>query len=206
MEAGVNQVGRRERKKAATRASILQAAAELFLARGFDEVSVREIADKADVSPTTVFAHFPQKEALLFYEEEDQRQRLVAAVRDRPAEVSISQALAGYYRSEFVAMWSGEGGELRGRVMAMMETTPTLQEYASRMWLRHEEALGAVITEEFGLPEPSDEIRIYARFALQIQLLVTSDTDPMLDAGFRILDQGWTHFQNTLGVVRTRSI
>ena len=85
MEAGVNQVGRRERKKAATRASILEAATELFLARGFDEVSVREIADKADVSPTTVFAHFPQKEALLFYEEEEQRQRLVAAVRGRPA-------------------------------------------------------------------------------------------------------------------------
>lgn len=198
MDADVKQVGRRERKKAATRASILEAAAELFLTRGFDEVSVREIADKADVSPTTVFAHFPQKEALLFYEEEDQRQRLVAAVRDRPADVSISQALAGYYRCEFVTMWSGEGGELRGRVMAMMETTPTLQEYASQMWLRHEEALGAVITEEFGLPEPSDEIRIYARFALQIQLLVTSDKDPMLDAGFRILDQGWTHFQNTL--------
>jgi len=205
MEAGVNQVGRRERKKAATRASILEAATELFLARGFDGVSVREIADKADVSPTTVFAHFPQKEALLFAEEEEQRQRLVAAVRGRPAGLSISQALAGYYRSEFVSMWSGEDGELRGRVMAMMEATPALQEYASRMWLRHEEALGAVITEEFGLPEPSDEIRIYARFALQIQLFVTSDTDPMLDAGFRILDQGWAQYQSKLGVVPPRS-
>lgn len=192
MGTELHQVGRRERKKAMTRASILQAAQELFLERGFDEVSVREIADQADVSPTTVFAHFPQKEALLFHEEDAQRERLVAAVRERPDGLSISEALKAYYRSEFVAMWSGEEAPLRLRVMSLMEATPALQEYASRMWLRHEDALVAAITEELGLAQPSDDIRIYARFALQIQLLVTSDTDPMLDAGFRILDQGWS--------------
>jgi AcrR family transcriptional regulator len=194
MGADLNQAGRRERKKAATRALILQAAQDLFLDRGFDDVSVREIADKADVSPTTVFAHFPQKEALLFYEEDAQRERLVAAVRDRPDGQSISEALKVHYRSEFVAMWSGEDGALRRRVMALMEATPALQDYASRMWLRHEDALAAAITDELGLPQPSDEIRIYSRFALQIQLLVTSEIDPMLEAGFRILDQGWGQY------------
>ena len=194
MGTDLNQAGRRERKKAVTRASILQAAQELFLERGFDAVSVREIADQADVSPTTVFAHFPQKEALLFYEEDAQRQRLVAAVRDRPDGLSISEALKNHYRSEFVTMWSGVEGALRRRVMTLMEATPALQDYASRMWLRHEDALAAAITDELGLPRPSDEIRIYARFALQIQLLVTSDTDPMLEAGFRILDEGWSRY------------
>ncbi len=196
MGADPHQAGRRERKKAVTRALILEAAQKLFLERGFDAVSVREIADKADVSPTTVFAHFPQKEALLFYEEDAQRERLVAAVRDRPDGLSISEALKTYYRSEFVSMWSGEDGALRRRIMSLMEATPTLQDYAFRMWLRHEDALAAAITEEFGLPQPSDEIRIYARFALQIQLFVTSDTDPMLDAGFRILDQGWVRYKS----------
>jgi AcrR family transcriptional regulator len=112
MGTELHQVGRRERKKAMTRASILQAAQELFLERGFDAVSVREIADQADVSPTTVFAHFPQKEALLFHEEDAQRERLVAAVRERPDGLSISEALKAYYRSEFVAMWSGEEAPL----------------------------------------------------------------------------------------------
>jgi AcrR family transcriptional regulator len=190
--------GRRERKKAATRQTIVDSAIELFLARGFDAVSVREIADRADVSPTTVFAHFPQKEALLFFEESAQRERLVAAVRDRSSGASISDALKAHYRSEFVAMWSGEGSELRGRVVSLMGETPALQEYASRMWLRHEDSLAAAIAEGFGLPEPSDEIRIYARFALHIQLMVTSDTDPMLDAGFRMLDQGWTRYAQRL--------
>ena len=192
----LNQPGRRERKKAVTRALILEAAHRLFLERGFDAVSVREIADKADVSPTTVFAHFPQKETLLFYEEDAQRERLVAAVRERPDGLSISEALKAHYRAEFVSMWSGEDGALRRRFMSLIEATPTLQDYASRMWLRHEDALAAAITEEFGLPQPSDEIRIYARFALQIQLLVTSDSDPVLDAGFRILDQGWSRYHS----------
>jgi AcrR family transcriptional regulator len=195
MGTELHQAGRRERKKAVTRSSILQAAQELFLERGFDAVSVREIADRADVSPTTVFAHFPQKEALLFHEEDAQRERLVAAVRDRPAGLSISEALKTHYRAEYVSMWSGDEGALRQRVMSLMEATPALQDYASRMWLRHEDALAAAITEELGLPQPSYDIRIYARFALQIQLLVTSDTDPMLDAGFRILDQGWSRYQ-----------
>ena len=186
--------GRRERKKAATRQTIVDAALELFDARGFDGVSVREIADKADVSPTTVFAYFPQKEALLFFEEATQRERLVAAVRDRARTLSISQSLANYYRAEFLAMWSGDDSELRGRVMALMMKTPSLQDYASRMWVRHEDALSEAIAAELKFTEPTDEIRAYSRFALQIQLLVTSDTDPMLDAGFRVLDQGWAHF------------
>jgi AcrR family transcriptional regulator len=183
--------GRRERKKAATRQAIVDAALELFLERGFDAVSVREIADRADVSPTTVFAHFTQKEALPFYEEDEQRERLIAAVTDRAAGGSISDRLKSHYRSEHRAAWAGEDGELRGRVMALIEATPALQDYASRMWVRHEDALAAAIATELGLPDPSDEIRLYSRFALQIQLLVSGDSDPMLDTGFSLLDNGW---------------
>ena len=49
---------------------------------------------------------------------------------------------------------------------------------------------------EFGLAEPSDEIRAYARFVLQIQLLVTTSPTPIatLEAGFRVLDQGWESY------------
>lgn len=182
--------GRRERKKAATRRTIIDAATELFLARGFDDVSVREIADKADVSPTTVFAHFPQKEALFFDNEAAQHDRLVSAVRDRPAGTSISAALQDHYRSELAEMTSGPNGR---RVLELMKATPALVDYASQMWLRHEDALAAAIAEELGQPEPSDDVRIYVRFALHIQLLAsdTPDPEPMLSAGFRILDHGW---------------
>lgn len=193
--------GRRERKKAATRKAISDAATLLFLERGFDNVSIREVADKADVSPTTVFAHFSQKEALVFDEDDEQREQLIAVVRDRPPGTSISAALLGYYRAELLPPYDHDGA-LRRRFMAFIDETPALSDYAARMWLRHQDALAAVIAAEFGLAEPSDEIRAYARFVLQIQLLVTTSATPIttLEAGFRVLDQGWDRYleQRTL--------
>jgi AcrR family transcriptional regulator len=191
--------GRRERKKAATRDSIAKAAHALFLARGFDAVTVREIADHADVSPTTVFAHFPHKESLLFVEEDEQRERLIAAVRARPATSSISKSLEAFFRSQYVAMWTGETGKLRQSVMPEIAANPSLQDYAARMWVRFEDALSSAISEELGIAQPSDEIRAYSRFVLQLQLLMTSETDPILEAGFRIIDLGWEEY---LGDVR----
>lgn len=187
--------GRRERKKAATRKAISDAATLLFLERGFDNVSIREIADRADVSPTTVFAHFPQKEALVFDEDDEQRDQLVAVVRDRPAGTSISSALLAYYRAELLPPFDHDGAQRR-EFMAFIDRTPALGDYAARMWLRHEDALAAVIAAEFGLAGPSDEIRSYARFVLQIQLLVSASADPvpMLEAGFRVLDRGWESY------------
>jgi AcrR family transcriptional regulator len=192
--------GRRERKKAATRKAISDAATALFLERGFDEVSIREIAEVADVSPTTVFAHFPQKEALVFDEDEEQREQLVAAVRDRPAGMSISDAIKRLYGDGLLDVERGHDGEVVRVFMDFIERTPALNDYASRMWVRHEHALAAVIAAEAGLETPSDEIRAYARFALQIQLLVNQSTDPaaMIEAGFRILDAGWRDYARGL--------
>ncbi|MFT4295335.1 MAG: TetR/AcrR family transcriptional regulator [Micropruina sp.] len=188
-------LGRRERKKAATRKAISNAATLLFLERGFDNVSIREVAERADVSPTTVFAHFPQKEALVFDEDDEQRELLIAAVRDRPAGTSISDALLAYYRGELTPEHDVDGA-LRREFMAFIDRTPALADYAARMWVRYEDSLAAVIAEEFGLAEPSDEIRAYARFVLQIQLLVSSSPRPLdtLAAAFGILDKGWENY------------
>ncbi len=184
--------GRRERKKAMTRAAILDAALPLFLERGFDAVTVREIADQADVTPKTVFSHFPQKEALLFSDEDERHERLAAAVRDRKPGTTISSALKTHYLAEIAAM-SAE--PYRG-VLALMEATPSLVDYAEKMWLRHEDYLVEVITTEFGLTRPSDQIRFYVRFALQIQLVASHDADPeaAIDSGFGLLEAGWAQY------------
>lgn len=187
-------VGRRERKKTATRTAILEAATTLFLERGFDAVTVREIADKADVTPKTVFAHFPRKEALVFSTEGEQQDRLVAAVRDRAPGTTVSEALKAHYLDEIAALQT----EPMNRILALMEATPSLVEYAERMWLRHEDALIAVLTEESGLAEPSEEIRFYARFALQIPLMARqADPESAIEIGFRLLDQGWARYDPT---------
>ncbi|HZE38880.1 MAG TPA: helix-turn-helix domain-containing protein [Stackebrandtia sp.] len=194
-------VGRRERKKAATRAAILDAAMPLFLERGFDEVTVREIADEADVSPKTVFTHFPQKEALVFSDEDERHERLAAAVSDRASGTTISAALKAHYLAEIAAMRSGP----QRQILTLMEATPSLVDYAEKMWFRHEDALVVAITKDLELPEPNDEIRFYVRFALHIQLGATHEADPesAIDAGFRLLDEGWTTYHkrlSTLGI------
>lgn len=185
-------LGRRERKKAATRALILDAALSLFFQRGFDAVSVREIADLADVTPKTVFAHFPRKEALVFSDEDERNDRLVRAVIDRQAGASISQALAGHYLTELNALHSGP----QRRVLELMQDTPALMEYAERMWLLHEGTLAEAIAQDFTLPEPTTEITLYAHFALQIQLQASRSEEPAqaITAGFRLLDHGWNRY------------
>src|SRR3954471_6936813 len=101
-------IGRRERKKAQTRKALADAALELFLDRGYDQVGVREVADAADVSVTTLFKYFPSKEALVFDLDEDIEAALVAAVRDREPGRPILQALREHilYRATVVAAFS----------------------------------------------------------------------------------------------------
>lgn len=186
-------LGRRERKKAATRKNISDVATRMFLERGFDNVSIREVADAADVSPTTVFAHFPQKEALVFDEDDEQRDRLVAAVRDRKTGVTINRAIHDFYAAEIGANLDEHGDDVARTFLRFLNETPALRDYAAKMWLRHEDALADAIAEELGLTAPTAEIRVYSRFILQMQILVTESDDQrdILEAGFTVLEEGW---------------
>jgi AcrR family transcriptional regulator len=76
--------GLRERKKLQTRQAIAETARRLFAERGFERVTVAEIARAADVSEQTVFNYFPTKEDLVYWRLGDFEERLLAALRDRP--------------------------------------------------------------------------------------------------------------------------
>ena len=66
-----------------TRARILEVATRLFLERGYDSVTVAEVAREAGVSSVTVFKHFPRKEDLFLDRADDAVEFLRSAVRDR---------------------------------------------------------------------------------------------------------------------------
>ena len=76
--------GLRERKKQQTRQLIFETASRLFRERGFDAVTVAEVARAADVSDLTVFNYFPTKADLYFGRMEFFEERLLAAVAERP--------------------------------------------------------------------------------------------------------------------------
>jgi AcrR family transcriptional regulator len=83
----------RERKKVLTRRAILDAAHLLFAERGFDNVTVAQIADAANVSVKTLFVYFRSKEELVF-SDYDLLDRLVAALASRSAQTSPAMAVA----------------------------------------------------------------------------------------------------------------
>src|SRR5205807_9125112 len=85
--------GLRERKKQQTRQQIFAAARKLFAERGFDAVTVADIARLADVSEVTVFNYFPNKDDLFFGGMTFFEEQLLEAVRTRPRGESALKAL-----------------------------------------------------------------------------------------------------------------
>lgn len=86
-------LGRRERKRLETRNKLIRAALDLFSESGFDAVTVNDIADRADMDPSTFFRHFGSKEAVIFSEYGDWIGRLSDAIRSQPGEMPLLDAL-----------------------------------------------------------------------------------------------------------------
>jgi AcrR family transcriptional regulator len=86
-------LGRRDRKRLETRNGLAAVALELFAERGFDAVTVNDIADRADVDPSTFYRHFGSKEAVIFSDLGDWTGQLRDAVRAQPAELSLLEAM-----------------------------------------------------------------------------------------------------------------
>jgi AcrR family transcriptional regulator len=87
--------GLRERKRRLTRHLIGDAATAMFASRGFDEVKVSEIADRVNVSMKTLYNYFPTKESMVLDDADELIDHLAAALRDRQAGMSITDAFVG---------------------------------------------------------------------------------------------------------------
>ncbi|MBB6488773.1 TetR/AcrR family transcriptional regulator [Rhizobium lusitanum] len=83
---------RRTRKRLATRQNISNVATRLFLERGFDHVTVDEIATAADVGRMTVFNHFPRKEDMFFDRDEEAREMLRDVLQQRDESIAPIEA------------------------------------------------------------------------------------------------------------------
>ncbi|MEU5049447.1 TetR/AcrR family transcriptional regulator [Streptomyces sp. NPDC021096] len=135
--------GLRERKKRQTRQHISDVATGLFLERGFDAVTIAEIAAAADVSVNTVYNYFPAKEDLFLDREDDVVQWLATVVRDRPAGESAAEAVLRALRAEVVAL-SPRLGLVDGydRFMRVIGRSQALR---SRLFDIRHRAVGAVV-------------------------------------------------------------
>ena len=91
--------GLRERKKQQTRETIERVALELFAKQGFDNTTLAEIADAADVSPRTIFAYFEGKEDILFCEEAVWIDRIRERLEQRPEGATTVDAIREFMAS-----------------------------------------------------------------------------------------------------------
>ena len=148
--------GLRERKKQRTREAIATVALELFAARGYQQTTVAEIAEAAEVSKGTLFAYFPSKEEIVFADTAPLREHLCRELRQRSNGLSALETLRAYMSDHVVA--PGERELLRERLIA--ENEQLRVHYRARM-AEVEDAMAEAIAADMG--EPVDGLR--PRFA-----------------------------------------
>ncbi|MEV7885114.1 TetR/AcrR family transcriptional regulator [Streptomyces sp. NPDC002817] len=146
-------MGLRERKKLQTALRIYRTAVELFVEKGFDAVSVQEVADASEVSKMTVFNYFGTKEDLVFKPMEEHFSDPARAVRERAPGESAVEAV----RRQFLAMAESRdpsiglhGEPFARRIRTVIMATPVLRERAYLSSEKGARELADLLTEETG--------------------------------------------------------
>jgi AcrR family transcriptional regulator len=139
--------GLRERKKRQTREAIAAAAMQLFEARGFESVTVADVARAADVSEKTVFNYFPTKEDLVFSHSDDRLAERAEAIRMRPPGVPLSRVFEAETMQFLDRLESGEI-EFTIRIIRLVRSSPALLDRLLLGWEREASVLVAAVTDD----------------------------------------------------------
>jgi AcrR family transcriptional regulator len=143
-------LGRRERKKNQTRELIAETARRLFAERGFEHVSIAEIARQADVSETTVFNHFRTKEDLVYWRMDTFEDELVGAIRRRAFGESILTAFGRFVLAPrgLLAESDPDAVEQLAGLTRMITESPALLAREHEIMARYTESLAALVADE----------------------------------------------------------
>jgi AcrR family transcriptional regulator len=151
-------LGLRERKKQQTRHLIAETALRLFRERGFDAVTVSQVAGAADVSEATVFNYFPTKESLFFGQMESFEASLVEAVRQRRRGESVPAAFRRFILERSGRLATQEAAEAISSAARIIGASPSLQGREREIVAASTDALAELIAQETGAaaadPEP----------------------------------------------------
>jgi AcrR family transcriptional regulator len=151
--------GLRERKKARTRVAIRQHALRLIREQGYAETTIDQIADAAEVSPSTFFRYFPTKEDVVLQDDVD----LLAfeAFEAQPPELSPIAALRAALRTAFASLSAEEMAQLR-ETAALSLSVPELRARALDEYAGAVQALGEAIARRIGRDPDEFVVRNFA--------------------------------------------
>ena len=188
-------LGLRERKKAKTQAAIQAEALRLFKQHGYEATTIEQIAEAAEVSPSTFFRYFPTKEDVVLRDLTDPL--VVEAFKAQPPELSAIQALRNALRTVFERL-SSEQLEIDRQRQELILANPELRagmlgEIAGTVTMFTE-----VAAERTGRSPDDFELRVSAGalMGVAIGLALTSPETPpkdllaLVDAGFEQLERG----------------
>lgn len=159
----MNEPGLRERKKRELRHLLSELALDLFSKRGFESVTVAEIAAAANVSEKTVFNHFATKEDLLLTDRRELWSRLVQEIQDRAAGIPVIEVVRQHVLSIVKHLQNAPAGK-RNAFSKVVRSTPAIHMRLFEMSLEYERQIGDLLAEETGASKSDPTPWVIASF------------------------------------------
>jgi AcrR family transcriptional regulator len=199
--------GLRERKKQQTRQLLERTARRLFAARGFEQVSVAEIARAADVSEATVFNYFPTKEDLIYGRMQDFEDEMLQAIRARPIGEPVLAAFSRFILQPrgALATTDAKAAEELASISRVIADSPALLTREGQILARYTDTLANLIADETGAGPDDPRPWIAANALLGVHRAILAHVRRHLLAGHHSLpdlaDDVRTHGETALAAL-----
>jgi AcrR family transcriptional regulator len=178
-------LGLRERKKIKTRQAIRREALRLFDANGYAATTVEQIAEAAEVSPSTFFRYFPSKESLLLADDLDPL--VLEAFKAQPPDLSPGQAI----RRAFAATMAGlspEQLEFENTRQRLIFSIPELKAALYDEYYRTVNVMAEAIGHRIGRPAGDFEVRVFVGAMVGAMMAAYDSAPKTADTIYRALD------------------
>ncbi|MFC7384931.1 acyl-CoA-like ligand-binding transcription factor [Sphaerisporangium rhizosphaerae] len=182
--------GLRERKKAKTRRTIQEHAMRLFVEQGYDSTTIEQIAEAAEISPSTFFRYFPTKEDVVIQDDYDPV--IAAAFVAQPATLTPLAALRATIRQVFDEVFPQEKDTMLRRI-ELVWSIPALRARQVEGQIATMATLRNAIAQRTGVPEDDFRLRVFTGAVMgawmaAIELWIESEgTEPLADLMDRVL-------------------
>jgi len=196
-ESVAQRPGLRERKKARTRAAIREHALRLFREQGYEATTVDQIAEAADVSPSTFFRYFPTKEDVVLQDDLDLL--AIGAFEAQPADLSPIAAFRAAAKDAFAALGDEELARLR-ETTELTLTIPEVRAAAMDELTRTIDLIAEAVARRVGRDPRDFAARNFAGAAVGVILAATIPWEQLAQEGgaddmFERIDAALAHLE-----------
>jgi AcrR family transcriptional regulator len=185
MPSGDHSVSLRERKKLKTREAIRREAFRLFDENGYANTTVEQIAEAAEVSPSTFFRYFPSKESVLLADDMDPI--MLEAFARQPPELSPMAAFRRAAQETFTTM-SEDQWELERTRQRLIFSIPEIKAAQYDEYYRTIRMIAEALSQRLGRDKDDFELRVFAGALTGAMIGVVDEAPLSIDDMFRALD------------------